>query len=287
MASYRICAFADEADPSLEGQIRALHENRIGLLEIRGVNGINIADLAPERVREVRKTLDDAGISVWSIGSPIGKVDIKGNRAHELDRFKKVLDSAVTLGASCIRLFSFFGTNGDPAYLDEVADRLSDFVREAGPTGVIVCHENEKGIYGDTADRCLEILDRVPGLTAVFDPANFIQCGEDVLRAFRLLKDRIYYGHIKDCLKNGTVVAAGEGDGHMDVYLPELLQEKETVLTLEPHLQEFVGLSGLETPGDRTVIDQKRFASGAEAFRYATESLRALLNRAGQTEKTC
>ena len=285
MASYRICAFADEADPTLEGQIRALHENRIGLLEIRGVDGVNVADLSPDRIREVRAALDGAGIRVWSVGSPVGKVDIKGDRKKEFDRFRTILEAAEALGASCIRLFSFFGTNGDPAFRDEVADRLSEFVREAAPTGVILCHENEKGIYGDTADRCRELLDRVPGLMAVFDPANFIQCGEDVLRAFDLLKDRIYYGHIKDCLKNGTVVAAGEGDGHMDEYLPRLLAQKpETVLTLEPHLQEFVGLAGLETPGDRTVIDGKRFSSGAEAFRYAAQSLRSLLERAGQKE---
>ena len=38
----RLCAFADEASQSVEGQISALHRNGIELLEVRGINGVNI-----------------------------------------------------------------------------------------------------------------------------------------------------------------------------------------------------------------------------------------------------
>ena len=46
--SIRLCAFADEAASDRAGQIQALRENRISLLEIRGVDGVNIADLTEE-----------------------------------------------------------------------------------------------------------------------------------------------------------------------------------------------------------------------------------------------
>ena len=32
---------------------------------------------------------------------------------------------------------------------------------------------------------------------AVFDPANFVQCGQDTVKAYEMLKDHIAYLHIK------------------------------------------------------------------------------------------
>ena len=43
---FRLAAFADEAASSLEGQIAAMKENGVELLEIRGVDGKNIADIS-------------------------------------------------------------------------------------------------------------------------------------------------------------------------------------------------------------------------------------------------
>ena len=42
---FSLCAFADEATPAVDGQIRALTENGIGLIELRGVDGKNVAEL--------------------------------------------------------------------------------------------------------------------------------------------------------------------------------------------------------------------------------------------------
>ena len=49
--NYRLCAFADEADPLLTGQIAAMQRNGIQLLEIRGVDGENISVLSPAKVK--------------------------------------------------------------------------------------------------------------------------------------------------------------------------------------------------------------------------------------------
>ena len=42
-------------------------------------------------------------------------------------------------------------------------------------------------------------------LVGVFDPANFIQCGQDTWEAWELLASRTYYMHIKDALADGKV----------------------------------------------------------------------------------
>ena len=69
---YRLAAFADEADRTLRGQISAMKDNGIELLEIRTVDGKNIAELTAAEAKTIRKELDGAGIAVWSVRSPIG-----------------------------------------------------------------------------------------------------------------------------------------------------------------------------------------------------------------------
>ena len=106
---FRLCAFADEAAADRAGQIRALRDNRTSLLEIRNVDGVSIADLPEETARRFREELDEAGIRVWSIGSPAGKSDIHADFGQEERRFERLLRMAEIFDASCIRLFSFYG----------------------------------------------------------------------------------------------------------------------------------------------------------------------------------
>ena len=133
---FRLCAFADEADASLDGQICALRDHGIRLIELRGVDGRNVADLTEADAHNVRKRLDSAGIAVWSVGSPIGKTDIAEDPEKEQNCFLHVLSLARILGAQCIRLFSFYGTGGDAKYFPAVVSRLEGFLRAAAGSGV-------------------------------------------------------------------------------------------------------------------------------------------------------
>lgn len=279
MVACKLCAFADEADPAVAGQIRALNENGIGLLEMRGVNGKNVTKLTPSEAKDVRRELDAGGIRVWSIGSPAGKSPITDAFEHEQEQFKRLLETAHIMNAACIRIFSFYGTGGKPEYRDEVLLRLSRFAEMAKGSGVTLCHENEKGIWGDTVDRCLEIHRTLPEIPAVFDPANFVQCREDTLRAWEMLSPYVYYGHIKDAREDGTVVPPGEGLGHLATYLPRFFEKGCEVLTLEPHLTKFVGRGSLEETAGGEAWSAWKFASGREAFDFAVQSLRNILSR--------
>ena len=177
---FKLAAFADEAASSIDEQIKAMKENEISMLEIRGVDGQNIADISAQKAKETRKKLEDAGLAVWSLSSPFGKIGINDDFSAHLDKFKKNLETAQILGAKHIRLFSFYGANGEAEkYKAKVFSQLQAFVDAAKGSGIVLCHENEKGIYGDVASRCLEIHQAVPELKAIFDPANFIQSGQD------------------------------------------------------------------------------------------------------------
>ena len=277
MNKYQLCAFADEASPNLSEQIVAMRENQIEYLEMRGVNGINVAKLTAAQAKDAANELSAAGLKVWSLGSPAGKSPITQDFSVEREQFLRLLETASITGAKCIRLFSFYGTDGKPEYRDEVLERLSRFIDLAKGSGVILCHENEKGIYGDNDIRCAEIHRALPELKAVFDPANFVQCEVDTLAAWELLKPYTYYGHIKDADANGRVVPPGTGLGHLREYLPDLLKNSSGVLTMEPHLTKFVGLSALEN-GDDKAVGGLSFATPRAAFDYAVKCLREILD---------
>ena len=276
MEKFKLCAFADEADPKISGQIEALHGNSIKLIELRGIDGNNVADITADEAKELKKRLDSEGIAVWSIGSPIGKVDITSPAADELERFKRVLETANICGSENIRMFSFYKTDSSSACFDEICRRLDDMISAAKGSGVDLCHENEKGIYGDTAERCYKLHTALPAFKGVFDPANFVQCGEDTLVAWELLKPFMKYAHIKDANEKGKVVPPGDGMGHLPELLPRFSASGIEVLTLEPHLKSFVGLAALE--GGDTAKVGSSFANNREAFDFAVNTLKKLIS---------
>lgn len=248
MDNIKIYAFADEASPNIDGQIVAMKRNRLSGLEIRGVDGTNISDITLQKAKEVKKKLDDNGLCVWSIGSPIGKIGIKDDFSAHLDKLKYTLEVAEILGAQNIRMFSFYipkGENGDD-YSQAVLERVGKMLEAAKPYGINLCHENEKGIYGDTDYRC-EILHKAfPSLLGVFDPANFVQCGVDTLEAWQILKPYTHYLHIKDAKKSGFVVPAGEGNGNLKAIITDYIKNGGKHFTIEPHLAVFDGFKNLE-----------------------------------------
>ena len=280
-SKIRLCAFADEADPMLDKQIEAMIANDISLLEIRVADNKNISQVSEAEAKDFRKRLDASGISVWSLGSPAGKIKINDDFDKETEQFKRMLECGAILGAECIRLFSFYGTDAKVEYFPAVCERLNKYVELCKPYGIVPCHENEKAIYGEDAAHCLEIHKAVPGLKAVFDPANFVQANQDTLVAWDMLKEYVYYGHIKDADKDGSIVPAGCGIGHIPEYLPDFVNRGCSVLTLEPHLRDFVGLASLEAEGAKSNVGSLTFANNRESFDYAVNSLKKIISDLG------
>jgi len=279
---FKLSGFADEIDASLEVQLKGFNQLGISHMEVRGFGGRNVSEHTAAEVREAKKMMDEHGIKVSSVGSPIGKIKITDPFAPELDKFKHILELTHIFEASNIRMFSFFmpedGNNDD--YRDEVVHRWGQYVDAARGAGVMLLHENEKGIYGDTAARCLDLIKTLdcPYARLVFDPANFVQCDEDTLAAFELLGEYVTYVHIKDSrLSDKEIVPAGQGDGNIEEILGRLAARGyDGFVSLEPHLGSFVGLAALE--GDhRSVVSEKK--SGLDTFKIAADALREILAR--------
>ena len=277
MANWKLSAFADEASQKIDEQISALVRNGIPYLELRGVDGKNVKDVTPAEARELKKKLDNGGVSVWSMGSPIGKIRLDGNMTGHIEDFKRILECADILGAKRIRMFSFYPVPDDSADVTKkkALEAVSALLDQT-PDSIILCHENEKDIFGENPENCLTIHKTFPKIRAVFDPANYVQCGVDTLKAWELLKEYVDYLHIKDALSDGSVVPAGEGLGNVPYIVRDYLRGGGEVMTLEPHLNHFVGLDALEN-GVSLKTSGKRYSSNDESFDAAADALKNIL----------
>ena len=275
----RLCAFADEAGSSLQAQIDALHRNGISLLEIRTVDSVNIGSMTLERAEEVAAILKENGIRVWSLGSPMGKVSLNEDFDFEayLTQVEHMCKLTNIFGADKIRMFSFFDAYDKK---EQVFEYLQKMVKVSNRYGVKLCHENEKSIYGDTLERVQELMANVPGLKFVYDPANYIQCGESSDVTLPTLHSKMEYFHIKDVIaETEELVPAGVGDGN----IPKLVEmiEGDQVLTLEPHLAIFDGYATID---NEEMKNRFHFESNDEAFDYAVTALKGILTAQGYKE---
>ncbi|MBQ7793296.1 MAG: sugar phosphate isomerase/epimerase [Clostridia bacterium] len=278
MNYLKVSGFSDEIAPQVDAQFQALNRLGISYFEPRGVNGVNIADLSDEEREALKAKMAEYSIKVSSIGSPIGKIKLEDDFAPHFERFKRVVETAKYLGTKYIRIFSFYHNGGEWTEQEraEVLKRLEMMVEYAKEQDVVLLHENEKDIYGDNATRCKDLMDNLycDNFKAVFDPANFVQCGQDTLEAYSVLKPYIEYMHIKDAEENGNVVPAGYGIGNVEAILKALFDNGyDGFLSLEPHLGSFEGLAALE-------IDDKmeNLPEGGEGtFTLAVNSLDEIL----------
>lgn len=281
MSKFVISGFSDEIDSSVDIQFDGLNRLGIKYFEPRNIDGKNIADITLEEAEKLKEKMDENGIRVSSVGSPIGKISITDDFDKHLELLGHVIELAKVLETKYIRVFSFYIPKDEKPekYRDEVMRRMKAMAELAEKGNVMLLHENEKEIYGDTAIRCADILKTVdsPCLKAVFDPANFVQCGQKVYPdAYELLKPYILYMHIKDAEADGHVVPAGVGIGNVENILKSLKESGYNgFVSLEPHLGEFEGLSQLEH-GD---IMKGLEKSGMDTFTLAYEALNKILER--------
>jgi sugar phosphate isomerase/epimerase len=267
----RLSAFADEISQDPLEQIDVLTRHGIRHIEFRAIHGTNVLDLDDEQHEAYRGLLRARGFGLSALGSPIGKIRITESFDNHLLRFGRALDLADFYETPRIRVFSFYIPPGDdPAvYREEVIARMKELARRAESRGVTLLLENEKGIYGDTAQRVSDLLESVdsPALAHAFDPANYVEVGQDIDQAWSLLHARVRHFHVKDYnAKTHRNVPAGAGDGQ----IPSLMERAveggyDGFVVLEPHLVVAELSFGFTGP--------ERFADAAKALKNILDQL--------------
>jgi sugar phosphate isomerase/epimerase len=255
----KLSAFADEVTDDFLKQVKYLASEKVGYIEPRFIDRKNIMDLTKSELNEAKNKIEDHGLKVSAIGSPIGKVKLDEPFAPHLDKFKHAVDLAMFLKTPFIRMFSYYAPEGKNIddYRDQVIERMGAKVEVLSNVDVTMVHENEANIYGHTAENCVDIVKAIdsPKLRLVYDPANFVW-GEkkldNVESCWPVMKPYVVHVHIKDWKLGSTDVGSipGEGDGQIKELLAELAATNyDGCLTMEPHLQsggQFGGSTGPE-----------------------------------------
>ena len=255
----KLSAFADEVTESFLEQVKYLVSEGVGYIEPRFITKKNIMDLTKRELDEARKMINDHGLKVSAIGSPIGKVKLDQPFEPHLDKFKHAVDLAVLFETPFIRMFSYYAPDGEDIdnYREQVMERMAAKVALLDDVDVTMVHENEAHIYGHTAEHCADMVETInsPKLRLAYDPANFVW-GEKITNnvevCWPVMKPYIVHIHIKDWKLGAKDVGSmpGQGDGQIRELLAELAAMKyDGCMTMEPHLQaggQFGGSTGPE-----------------------------------------
>ena len=279
MVNLKLSAFSDEYADGFTEQLEGMRRFGIGHIELRHADKKNVSVLTASEVSEIKKKLDGFGIGVSAIGSPLGKIKLDGDMDEHLETARRVFETANILGAKYVRMFSFYAPDGKEitSLRGEVLDALEKLVLLARSHGVTLCHENEAKIYGDTPERCRDLLDYFGGeLKCVFDMGNFVLENVEPYAAYELLKKDIAYFHIKDALSAGAIVPPGKGEAKIAEILSahRKYAAGDFFVSLEPHLQLFSGLNALV---GRAFENPYQYTDAKSAFADAVEKFKELI----------
>ncbi|CAN5212308.1 sugar phosphate isomerase/epimerase [soil metagenome] len=278
---FILSAFADEISPDPAEQIAVLKSANVRHIEFRSIHKTNCLKLSEDQLQEFQARLDDEGMKLSAIGSPIGKYPIDQPFGPHFDLFKRAVDLADRFRTPHIRIFSYYppenGWNGDwSPYREEILNRMRAKAEYAEANGVRLFHENEHKIYGDSPDRVLDLFENVksPALRAAYDAANFVFCGYCPTEGWNKTKHFTSHLHIKDWKAGGeehTGRIAGTGDGKIPNSTWDAVQMGyQGFAVLEPHLR-----GGGPTGG----------VTGSDLFPLAVEAFRNILRVCGGVEK--
>jgi len=283
---FTLSAFADEISPDPHEQIAVLKTCRVRHIEFRSIDKTNVLALSDDRVREFKKLLDGEGFKLSAIGSPIGKIAIDAPFEPHLDKLKLAIELCGVFETPNIRIFSYYPPGNDPNFdpknwpnhREAVMNRMRTKAEMAAKNGIVLFHENEHRIYGDSPDRVADILSTVnsPALRAAYDAANYVYGNFDPVEGWEKTKQYTAHFHIKDWKKGGHSaghdhgVIAGSGDGN----IPHSIRAADALgyrgfAVMEPHLR-----GGGPTGG----------VTGGDLFPFAVEAFRTILKSCGASE---
>jgi sugar phosphate isomerase/epimerase len=269
--TWLLSGFGDEIDADPVVQLSVLEALGARHLELRGAWETGVLAFDDRQRTTLRKLLGERGFGVSALASPLGKVSLELPVEAEVTRLGTAIDLARFFSTRYIRMFSFYQEGRDPAGMrDEVLVRLRAMADLAEREDIVLLHENEKDIYGDTPDRVVDLIESVGSdhLRVAWDAANFVQVGaRPFTDAYARLRPYLDYLQIKDALAaDGQVVAAGEGDGEVVETLTALRDDGyQGFISLEPHLSAAHATGGFSGPA--------AFGRAARALRGVTDQL--------------
>lgn len=249
---------SDEAGSSIEAQINAHRELGWEYMELRLVDGKNVAgELPDEEFRAAAGKIEAAGKRVSAFASAIGNWSrpVTGDFSADLLDLKCSVPRMERLGTEYIRVMSWLdgGISGDK-WKEEACRRLRELSKIAEDGGVILLHENCTGWGGLSARNMVELLEEVdsPAFKLMYDIGNTVSHGQDPGEFFSVIRGKFSYVHVKDVRKNSAggkssdYAYCGEGDAMVEPVLEKIINEDgyDGFISIEPHVAAIVHEEG-------------------------------------------
>jgi len=217
-----LSGFADEAanQKTIDQQFAALAALGMRYFSIRFIdagNGVkNVMALDDNEIVTVKEKLDEYGLSVSSIGSPIGKVKLcdvddgtsTGYRPFDqylVDEVVRACELAETFGTKLIRGFSFYHPKGSPLedHFAQAVDQVGQIAEVCDQRGLTFGLEVEANLVGQNGQTLAKMHQQVDNnaLVLIFDGGNLVMQGyseEEIYDQYVAMKPGMGWIHIKD-----------------------------------------------------------------------------------------
>jgi sugar phosphate isomerase/epimerase len=176
----------------------------------------NVMKLTKTEITKLRHLEDEYGMNVTSIGSPIGKVKLRGEddgTTNEYVPFEKYLANDV--GRACelahafetklIRGFSFYHPKGDDPvkYVDQAVELVGKIADEFARDNIVYGLEVEANLIGQNGRLLAELAEKInrENLVVIFDGGNISSQNMSPVECFQeyeAMRPHIGWMHIKD-----------------------------------------------------------------------------------------
>jgi sugar phosphate isomerase/epimerase len=245
----KISFINDEFSDDIYQCIDFCHKNKIEYIELRKINGTNIANLTAAEISNIAKVLKQNKINVSCIASPFLKWNLSGDANNDFN-FKKshsdqeyldfLQDVAVEFGTQNIRIFSYLK---DVAFdFDHFSNYLHRIDNSLGNSNIKLLLENEHICNISTINDlyCFFNMNSFKNISPLVDLGN---SRENIVSVTELknVAETCHYYHIKDYSNaSGGYVSLGQGDIDFEYLIK--IAPIDSFLSLETHTGKGVDL---------------------------------------------
>ncbi|MGH9444983.1 MAG: sugar phosphate isomerase/epimerase family protein [Terriglobia bacterium] len=235
---FKLGVITDEISDDFDQALNFISNYRLHYCELRDIWGKNIMNLSRPDLDHAKHLVEDYGLKVSDIGSPIFKYNLpqmpvrpekqgQGFGAAFTDREsdRLLLESfelAHFFATPKVRVFSYWRVKDPEKAYPYVRDRLAKAANLAGQHGILLLLENEMECNVGTGQELGRILKDInsPHLRGNWDPGNAVMLNEvPYPDGYRHVAGWFDHMHIKDAKKDphtGKLVWAPVGGGIID-----------------------------------------------------------------------